>query len=116
MADEPVSTTVTETTSVDTGVDKATVESLNQQFEDFWAGEDAKEEGAPAAPGEGAGQETKETKPDKTDKTDKEPARPRTGRSRKNTPTRTSISSSSIVQIPSLSTRSGSFGKPTGRR
>lgn len=58
----PLSSTVTETVTTDTGVDKATAESLNSQFEDFWKEEDAKTEGAPSAPGDGAAQETKEAK------------------------------------------------------
>ena len=60
--DPPLSSTVTETVTTDTGVDKATAESLNSQFEDFWKEEDAKTEGAPSAPGDGAAQETKEAK------------------------------------------------------
>lgn len=60
--DPPLSSTVTETVTTDTGVDKATTESLNAQFEDFWKQEDEKSEGAPEAPGDGAAQETKEPK------------------------------------------------------
>jgi hypothetical protein len=60
--DEPLSSTVTETVTTDTGADKETAESLNAQFEDFWKAEDEKSEGAPEAPGDGAAQETKEEK------------------------------------------------------
>ena len=60
--DEPVSTTVPETVTTDTGADKETAASLNAQFEDFWKDEDAKTDGAPEAPGDGAAQETREAK------------------------------------------------------
>jgi hypothetical protein len=58
--DPPLSSTVTETVTTDTGVDKETAASLNAQFEDFWKDEDAKTDGAPEAPG--AAQETRESK------------------------------------------------------
>jgi hypothetical protein len=72
MADDPpISTTVPETVTVDTGADKESLGNLNEHFADFWKSEDEKVEAAPAAPeapGEGAGQETAkapaETKPD----------------------------------------------------
>lgn len=64
--DPPLSSTVTETVTTDTGVDKEVAASLNAQFEDFWKDEDAKSgDEAPAAPGdEGPAQETKEPKPE----------------------------------------------------
>jgi hypothetical protein len=65
MADELISTTVPETTTIDTGADKTTADSLNKQFEDFWRDEDAgaaktdeSATTAPEAPGKGASQET----------------------------------------------------------
>jgi hypothetical protein len=62
MADDPpISTTVPETVTIETGADKESLGNLNEQFADFWKGEDEKTEAAPAAPeapGEGAGQET----------------------------------------------------------
>jgi hypothetical protein len=63
MPEEPISTEVTETVTVDTQADKATVDSLNKDFADFWKEADAKDgtSDAPAAPGEGAAQETKES-------------------------------------------------------
>jgi hypothetical protein len=59
----PISTEVPETVTVDTQADKATVDSLNKDFADFWKEADTKEGGsdAPEAPGEGAAQETKES-------------------------------------------------------
>jgi hypothetical protein len=60
--DEPVSTTVSETVTTDTGADKQTADSLEADFKDFWKEEDSKSDGAPAAPGDGASQETRETK------------------------------------------------------
>lgn len=60
--DQPLSSTVTETVTTDTGADKESVESLTAAFDDFWSKEDVKED-APAAPGEGASQETREAKP-----------------------------------------------------
>ena len=60
--DEPVSTTVSETVTTDTGADKQTADSLEADFKDFWKEEDSKTDGAPAAPGDGAAQETRETK------------------------------------------------------
>jgi hypothetical protein len=70
MADDtaPITTTVPETVSVDTGADKADIASITDSFADFWKEEDAKETpeekstDAPPAPGEGAAQETVETK------------------------------------------------------
>ena len=63
MADnEPVSTTVPETVTTDTGADKESIGSLEADFTDFWKEEDAKVDGAPAAPGDGAAQEIRETK------------------------------------------------------
>jgi hypothetical protein len=64
MADNPpISTSVPETVTVDTGADKETVGSLNDSFADFWKEEDSKTDTvAPAAPGDdtdGAAQETK---------------------------------------------------------
>jgi hypothetical protein len=70
MADEPVSTTVPETVTIETGAEPQAVESLNKQFEDFWKETDAEaapsesKEPPPAAPGEsGPAQETKKTTP-----------------------------------------------------
>jgi hypothetical protein len=60
--DQPLSSTVTETVTTDTGADKETAATLNSQFEDFWNEEDKKTDGAPAAPGDGAAQETREEK------------------------------------------------------
>lgn len=60
--DEPVSTTIPETVTTDTGADKQTADSLEADFKDFWREEDSKTDGAPAAPGDGASQETKEPK------------------------------------------------------
>ena len=59
--DPPLSSTVTETTTIDTGADKESIESLNANFADFWKEKDS-ETDAPEAPGEGAAQETKEFK------------------------------------------------------
>jgi hypothetical protein len=65
MADEePISTTVTENTSIDTRADEPTLGDLNKEFEDFWSEQDSS---APAAPGDGGA--AQETKPEK-----KEPA------------------------------------------
>lgn len=52
MADNPpISTEVTETTTIETGASKESIGDLNAQFADFWAQEDAKpDSGAPAAP------------------------------------------------------------------
>jgi len=65
MADDPpISTTVQETVTVDTGADKEQLGNLNEDFKDFWAEQDSKTDlekepaGAPAAPGTGAAQET----------------------------------------------------------
>jgi hypothetical protein len=63
----PVSITAPETTTIDTGADKETLGDLNKNFDDFWREADDKTEAAPeapAAPGEGAGQETKKTEPE----------------------------------------------------
>lgn len=62
MADNPpISTSVPETVTVDTGADAESIGTLNDSFKDFWKEEDSKE--SPAAPeAPGAGQETKETK------------------------------------------------------
>src|SRR5215469_9766430 len=74
MADDavPISTTVPETVTIQTGADKETLGDLNKQFADFWGEEDSKAgtppNEAPAAPaldGAGAAQETKpEKKPE----------------------------------------------------
>jgi hypothetical protein len=71
MADEPVSTTVPETVTIETGAEPQAVESLNKQFEDFWKEADAaaplseSKEPPPAAPGEsGPAQETKTVTPE----------------------------------------------------
>jgi hypothetical protein len=63
----PLSTTVPESVTIDTGADQAELGNLNKAFDDFW-GEQDKGAGtatdAPPAPGEGAAQETvKESKP-----------------------------------------------------
>src|ERR1700747_2955090 len=62
MADDPpISTTVPESVTVDTGADKESLGNLNEHFADFWKSEDEKVEPAPPAPeapGEGAAQET----------------------------------------------------------
>src|SRR5258706_1729046 len=63
----PISTTVPETVSVDTGASKESLGDLNKEFADFWTEKDAETTTAPEAPGEeraGAAQETKETKPE----------------------------------------------------
>src|SRR5260370_15112335 len=69
MADEPISTEVPETVTVDRGADKKQLGDLNAEFADFWSEQDKGEAAAaPPAPGEGektgAAQETKETKPE----------------------------------------------------
>jgi hypothetical protein len=58
MAEEPISTTVPETVTTDTGADAESAASLNDAFKDFWKEADAEQ--APAAPSEGAVQETRE--------------------------------------------------------
>jgi hypothetical protein len=64
MAEETVlSTTVPETTTIDTGADKETIGNLNEAFSDFWDEQDKGGE-APAAPGEKEKPEPKETKPE----------------------------------------------------
>jgi hypothetical protein len=63
--DPPVSTTVPETVTVETGADKESLGDLNSQFQDFWKEKDAEQDSAPSAPGDGAAQETKETKPER---------------------------------------------------
>jgi hypothetical protein len=65
--DEPLSSTVTESVTTETGVDKEVAASLNAQFEDFWKEEDQKTDGAPEAPG--AAQETRE-KPEPRSRTE----------------------------------------------
>lgn len=72
--DQPLSSTVTETVTTDTGADKETVQEVNDIFKDFWKEEDAKTGDAPAAPGEGPAQETKEEKPEPKPRTKAEPA------------------------------------------
>lgn len=62
----PISTSVPETVTTDTGADPESIASLNDSFKDFWQEEDAKTDGAPAAPG--AAQETKEPPPEKPEK------------------------------------------------
>ncbi len=72
MPDEstgPISTTVPESITIETGADKAQLGDLNKEFADFWTEKDAETTTtAPEAPGgeerTGAGQETKETKPE----------------------------------------------------
>jgi hypothetical protein len=68
MADAPITTTVPETVTVDTGADKEQLGNLQADFSDFWAEQDSKADlektsDAPAAPvpSEGAAQETKVT-------------------------------------------------------
>jgi hypothetical protein len=78
MADDPpISTTVPETTTVQTGADTETLGNLNEAFSDFWKEQDTEGSSgsaAPAAPGEpGAGQETK---PDKEPKPETSPTEP----------------------------------------
>jgi hypothetical protein len=59
MPDEPISTTVPETVTVDTGADPESIGKLEDSFKDFWKEADAAEpSSAPDAPG--PGQETKE--------------------------------------------------------
>lgn len=58
----PVSTTVPETVTIDTGADQKTLGDINKEFSDFWAEQDAEPSSAPPAPEAGAAQETKETK------------------------------------------------------
>jgi hypothetical protein len=78
MADDvtPVSTTVPETVTIDTGADKETLGDLNKQFSDFWAEQDtAPASDAPPAPAEeGAAQETK---PEKQPAPKPEPPKPK---------------------------------------
>lgn len=71
MADNPpISTSIPETVTVDTGADPQSIESLKADFADFWKEQDQKEgetpaaEVAPAAPGEGTAQETRPAKPE----------------------------------------------------
>lgn len=62
MADNPpITTSVPEIVTTDTGADPETVGTLTESFADFWKEEDAKTEGAPppAPEAEGAAQETK---------------------------------------------------------
>jgi hypothetical protein len=65
---EPISTAVSESVTVDTGADKESITSINDAFADFWKDEDAKTPEtpteAPAAPGEGAAQETRVAAPE----------------------------------------------------
>lgn len=66
MADDPpISTTVPETTTVQTGVDAETLGNINEVFSDFWKEQDSGEPtgNAPAAPGEGGA--AQETRPEK---------------------------------------------------
>ena len=52
MPDEPISTTVPETITVDTGADAESIGKLEDSFKDFWKEEDIKEpSSAPDAPG-----------------------------------------------------------------
>src|SRR4029077_9500822 len=71
----PISTDVPETVTVDTQADKATIDSLNKDFADFWKEADAASD-APEAPGEGAAQETKESKSPPPSKEPEAPAKP----------------------------------------
>ena len=70
--DEPLSSTVTETVTTDTGADKETAATLNANFEDFWRETDE----APPAPSDGAGQETKESKHPKSEPEDRAEPKP----------------------------------------
>src|SRR5262249_29438392 len=58
----PISTTVPETTTIDTGADPESIATLKESFEDFWKDQDAgqPETIAPEAPG--PAQETKPAK------------------------------------------------------
>lgn len=72
--DPPVSTTVPETVTVDTGADQKTIGDLNKEFQDFWNEQDTGEpSSAPPAPEAGAAQETPPPKPKEEPKA-KEPA------------------------------------------
>jgi hypothetical protein len=80
MADDqtPVSTTVPETVTIDTGADKQTLGDLNKQFADFWGEQDSQPgttvaPEAPAAEG-GAAQETQ---PDKKPAAEPKPQPPK---------------------------------------
>src|SRR6516165_1589500 len=78
MADDapvPISTSVPETVTIDTGADAKTLGDLNKEFADFWSEQDsgAPDTTAPAAPDTGAGQETKETKVEPPPKPKPEP-------------------------------------------
>jgi hypothetical protein len=68
----PISTSVPETVTVDTGADAESIGTLNDSFKDFWKEEDEKVEGgeAPAAPGP-----AQETKPE-TKKEEPAPSEP----------------------------------------
>jgi hypoxanthine phosphoribosyltransferase len=60
MADTtPLSTSVPETVTTDTGADPESIGALSESFSDFWKEEDAKVEEAPSAPGP-----SQETKPE----------------------------------------------------
>jgi hypothetical protein len=83
MADDavPISTTVPETVTIDTGADKETLGDLGKQFSDFWAEQDSGTGGAteaPAAPAEGGeGGAAQETKPEKQPEPKPEPPKPK---------------------------------------
>jgi hypothetical protein len=83
MADTaPVSTTVPENVTIDTGADKASIESLSSAFDDFWKSEDSKAETPEPPEAPAAGGETKppkeepkpETKPDEGEGQPPEPS------------------------------------------
>ena len=61
--DPPLSSTVTETVTTDTGVSKEEAATVAAAFDDFWKEED-KKAGDDAPPAPGAAQETKEAKPE----------------------------------------------------
>ena len=78
MADNPpITREVPETVTVDTGADPETIGNLNESFADFWAGEDAKESTAPAAPEAPKDGAAQETRVEATPPAEKAPAKPK---------------------------------------
>lgn len=79
MADNPpISTSVPETVTVDTGADKEQLGNLNQSFDDFWKEQDTSTD-APPAPGPeqtGPAQETREAAAEPKPEPKQEPPKP----------------------------------------
>jgi hypothetical protein len=72
----PISTSVPETVTIDTGADKETLGDLNKQFSDFWAEQDTgAPSDAPPAPEEGGA--AQETKPQKQPQPEPKPEPPK---------------------------------------